>query len=471
MTGRNDIVIVGAGLAGLACGHELARRGRPSTILETNGWVGGLASTIEKDGFRFDTGPHRWYTKHDELNAWLHELLQDELITVPRFTRIHYRGKFFQYPLRLRDVFQLGMVPSLRILCDLLSRKARSRSTGELSLEDAFVEQFGSTLYERFFREYSEKLWGRKCAELSADWAFQRTRGLNLWRALKRMVWKEGRTRSLAGDFTYPRMGVGRIAEKMAEGVCSRGGVVHLSTEVVALHHRSEHIYRIDALHDENLLKVETEAVVSSMPITGLVHRLHPPAPNEVLQAASRLKFRNQIQVALLLNNEIRLPDNWVYVQDKMIPFTRFTIAHNFSRDLSPDGKTSVVFEVPCDEHDAVWKESDEAVIGLVRDHFIRHFGSLVQVEIIGAHVLRVEKEYPVFELGYHGYLDIITRYLSGFSNLQFIGRNGSFRYNNMDQSIMMGLRAARNLLGEQFNNDSDDHFSTDNEYLEERGA
>ena len=266
-------------------------------------------------------------------------------------------------------------------------------------------------------------------------------------------------------------MGVGRIAEKMAEGVRSRGGVVHLSTEVVALHHRNEHIHRIDALHHENLLKVETEAVVSSMPITGLVHRLRPPAPNEVLQAAARLKFRNQIQVTLFLNNETRLPDNWVYVQDKMIPFTRFTIAHNFSRDLSPDGKTSVVFEVPCDEGDAVWKESDEAVLGLVRDHFIRHFGSLVEVKIIGTHVLRVEKEYPVFELGYRRYLDIITRYLSRFSNLQFIGRNGSFRYKNMDQSIMMGLRAARHLLGEHFNKNGEDPFGTDDGYLEEKAT
>lgn len=464
----HNIMILGGGLAGLACAHELARRGRSSTVLEKNALVGGLAATLEQDGFRFDTGPHRWYSKREEMNAWLHDLLGDELVTVPRLTRIYYRGKLFEYPLRLSDAFRLGLGTSLRILRDLLSRKPDGPSTGNRSLEEAFVEQFGRTLYEHFFLDYSEKLWGRRCTELSADWAFQRTRGLNLWEALKRMAWNRSGVRSLAKEFKYPRMGIGRIAEKMAEDVCSNGGVVHLDTEVVAVHHRDGRINRIDALHDGRLLDFQVEAAVSSIPITDLVRRLQPSAPIEVLEATGRLKFRNQIQITLLLDSELSIPDNWVYVQDRTIPFTRFTIAQNWSRDLSPEGKTSVVFEIPCDEGDTVWKETDRALIEKVREHFSKHFGSVVRTEIIGTNVYRVEKEYPLFELGYRQQLDIIRKYVGGFVNLQLIGRNGTFRYNNMDHSIMMGLKAARNLLGEQFDIDKVDTLDETDEYLEE---
>ncbi len=468
VTPRGEIVVLGAGLAGLACAHELAKHGRPSTVLEKNPFVGGLASTLVKDGFRFDTGPHRWYSKLEGMDAWLQDLLKDELITVSRLTRIYYRAKLLEYPLRLRDVPRLGVGTSLRILRDLLSRTARERVAGQRTLEDAFIEQFGRTLYQIFFLDYSEKLWGRKCTDLSADWASQRTRGLDLLQALKRMFWSGTSVRSLTKEFKYPRLGIGRIAEKMAEEVGSRGGVVHLDTEVMALHHEHERIARIEAAHNGRRLAFHPESVVSTIPISDLVMRLQPPAPIEVFESAAGLQYRDQIQVTLLLDGEVGIPDNWIYVQGKALSFTRLTISQNWSPDLSPDGKTSLVFEIPCDEGDATWTETDEALIQKVQDQFFAHFGSLARAAVVGAHVYRVQKEYPVFDLGYRERLAAIKGYLAGFSNLQLIGRNGTFRYNNMDHSIMMGLLAARTLQGEQLDIEQVIRLYDRDEYLEE---
>lgn len=468
MARLENVVILGGGLAGLACAHELTKRGCRVVVVEKNGWVGGLASTIVKDGFRFDTGPHRWYTKHEEINRWLSELLRDELITIPRLTRIYYMGKMFHYPLRLRDVLRLGIAPSFRILRDFLLPTARKPVSADRSLEEAFVEQFGRTLYESFFREYSEKLWGRPCTDLSADWAFQRTRGLNLGKVLKQALLRRRTARSLATAFTYPKLGVGRIAERLAEEARSGGSEVQLDTEVLMLHHRDGRLSRIEAVHQGRPIHLPAETVVSTIPIADLVRRLEPPAPLNVLEAAGRLKFRDQIQVTFLLNGSIELPDNWIYVQDKTIPFTRFTIANNWSSSLSPDGKTSIVFEIPCDEGDPVWEESDEVLLQRTWDHLLKHFGWAVKAEIVGTHVYRVEKEYPVFERGYRLQLDAIKLYLGGFSNLHVIGRNGTFQYNNMDHSIMMGLKAARRLLGGQVHAGSMEAANLGDDYLEE---
>jgi protoporphyrinogen oxidase len=464
-----QVVILGGGLAGLACAQALARHNRAPVLLEKDAAVGGLARTLSKGGFQFDTGPHRWYSKDPEIDSWLEELLGEELTTVRRLTRIYYMGRLFRYPLRPTELLRLGTRSSLYILKDLVSPAASRPPGAEGSLEEAFVEQFGSTLYERFFRSYSEKLWGRPCTELSADWARQRTRGLTLRQVLKRIVWERGSVRSLAGAFKYPRRGIGRIAEKLAEDVCARGGTLHLQSEVVSLRHRHGRLESVEAAQPRALLRLDADAVVSSIPITDLVRRLDPPAPQAVLDAAASLTFRDQIQVTLLLDGEVDLPDNWIYVQDATVLFTRLSIAKNWSSSLSPEGKTSVVFEVPCQENDHVWTESDAVLTQQVWDQFRHCFGTLVRAELLGSHVHRVEKEYPVFSRGYKVALDQLKRYLAGFDNLQLIGRNGTFSYNNMDRSVRMGLRAADLLLGRRKSDSDADALHSGGEYLEEQ--
>lgn len=468
---KETIIILGGGLAGLAAGYELSRKKMHVIVVEQQDDVGGLARTIEKNGFRFDTGPHRWYTKNNAVNDWMLSLLTGEVIQVPRLTRIYFDKHFFYYPIKLKNALQgIGPWKAIKAVMDYLIARIRVRffSPILLTMEDGYISQFGRTLYEIFFKRYSEKLWGIPCTEVSIDWVGQRTRGLNILTIIKDMLIKNKNVVSLVDEFSYPKDGVGRIADKLKERIIREGGSVLVDTEVTALKHVKNRIVSVDVVRDKKKAIIVGDHFISTIPLNDLVKRMVPKVEKHVLDHAGALTYRDELQVALFIKKTHITPDTWIYVHPKDIPFMRVMEMDNWSDTLSRKGTTTIVFEIACNEGDAMWKKSDPDIIELVTRSFIDEFQLVTRNDIIGGYVHRVPKEYPVYHIGYRKDLSIIKKYLKRFTNLQIAGRNGTFRYNNMDHSIEMGHYAAWNIIEGKKAYDIES-VNIEREYLEEK--
>lgn len=462
------VIILGAGPAGLAAAHVLTSNGRPPVVFERAPWVGGLARTVERNGFRFDIGGHRWFTKNDEVHQFFVDVVGDELITVNRTSRIYFEGKYFYYPLKIGNALRgMGVRRSVHALADALAIKLRPlRIAGEPTMEQAYINQFGRTLYEQFFRTYSEKVWGLRCDQISGDWVVQRSKGLSLTTAIKdAFARSRGEIESLVDRFSYPRLGIGRFSERMADAVRGGGGTIALDSRVIRVHHHGQRVTGVTVRTKTGDRVVEGDAFISSIPITQLVRALRPAAPAEVLAAAEALRFRELITVNLMLNREQVTADTWLYIHDPDIAFARIHEPKNWSPAMAPEGTTSLVCELFCDRGDAFWTAPDEALIELaVKD--LESLGFFDRREVIDGFVVRAVRAYPTYTLGYQRHLDVLKRYLRGFDNLQIVGRYGTFRYNNSDHSVETGILAARNLLGERHDLD---RVNSEAEYLEER--
>jgi protoporphyrinogen oxidase len=471
-TRPSTVLVMGAGPGGLAAGHKLAENGVRSIVVEAAPFVGGLSRTIQRDGFRFDLGGHRWFTKNEDLNDWFRALMKDELILVPRISRIYFNGKFFLYPISIKNVLANAGIP--QCIAAVFSYGAAQLRYGVFkkpvtTMQEAFEMQFGHVLYEMFFRRYSEKVWGRPCSEMSADWVSQRTKGVSIVSALREALLKpKEKLVSLVDEFMYPRWGYMRISERMAEDIVSWGGAVHLQQRVVKISHTNGHVKSVTTRDVAGRESVHAaDAFVSSIPLTLLVQIMDPPAPQAVVDSARSLKFRDIITVNLMLERPQVTNDTWLYIHDETIPFGRLHEPKNWSPDMVPDtGKTSLVLEFFCTEGDAIWSRSDEELCQVAIDVLADRLRFFDKREVIGGFAVRAKQAYPIYTLGYSEPLAALKDYVRSFTNLEIIGRGGTFRYNNADHSIETGLLSALNLLGGQHDIDL---VNADAEYHEEK--
>ncbi len=467
-------VIMGAGPGGLCSAYVLTKAGRAATVVEKAPFVGGLARTIRRPTpygeFRFDVGGHRWFTKNDELNELFREVIGDELLWVDRVSRIYFDGAYVDYPLKLTNALAaIGTATAARAVVDYAATRVRQRLSPRpiLSMEDAYVDQFGPTLYRRFFQRYSEKVWGLPCSEMSGDWVAQRSKGMSILTAVKdAVVPSRGKVVSLIDRFMYPRNGFGRLSERMAEAVANAGNTVALNAGVLRVHRDGGRINAITVDDGEGRTqRIAGDAFVSSVPLTMLVQIMDPPAPAEVIEAARALTFRNIITVNLMLRRRQVTPDTWLYVHDRNILFGRLHEPKNWSPAMVPDDRyTSIVAEYFCSFGDAIWSMSDAALVAQTVRHLVEDLRFISADEVIDGFCVRAPRAYPSYVLGYHAPLATLKQFIGGFENLQIIGRYGTFRYNNTDHSIETGLLAAKNLLGERHDLD---RVNADLEYHE----
>jgi protoporphyrinogen oxidase len=468
---EDKIIIMGGGLAGLAAGYELSHAGKKVVIIEKWEDVGGLARTLEVNGFRFDTGPHRWYTKSNMVNEWMLDLLGDEVIKVPRLTRIYFDHQFFYYPIKLQNALNgIGIGRAIMSVVDYIIARLKSRLFKPVlkTMEDGYINQFGKTLYETFFKRYSEKLWGVDCTEISIDWVGQRTRGLNILTIIKSAFIKSKDVVSLIDEFSFPKNGIGRIADKLVEGIKKKGGEVMLDTEVIQVNHDKKTITSVIVKTAKGKKEITGSHFISSIPLNDLVMAIAPRVDKEIVKLSDKLTYRDELQVALFIKKTHITPDTWIYVHPKEIPFMRVMEMDNWSDIMSPKGTTTLVFEIACNEGDSWWIKKDKEIIDLVSRSFVDEFKLVERKDIIDGFVHRVPKEYPVYHIGYKEDVDEIKRYMKRFTNLQLIGRNGTFRYNNMDHSIEMGLYAAWNIIEQKEKYDIES-VNIEREYLEEK--
>lgn len=437
------MAVLGAGPAGLTAAYELTRRRIPVVVFETGEEVGGLARTVVRDGYRFDLGGHRFFTKSEEVEALWEELLGPELLVRPRLSRIFWRGRFIEYPLRPADVFaKVGPLELSRSIASYA--RARLRRPAEAETYEEWVSaRFGRRLFELFFKTYTEKVWGVGTDELRAEWAAQRISDLSLWSALRAALPGGGETpKSLIEEFRYPRLGPGQMWEEMARRVEAAGGEIRLGAAVEGFEHDAGRLTAVRAGGE----RVEVSAAISSIPLRTAAGVAEPAPPREVTVAAAGLRYRDFLTVALQVDGEPPFPDNWVYVHDPRARVGRIQNFRAWSPWMTPDPRRSCLgLEYFCFEGDDLWCAGDEELVELGRRE-VAELGLVDPERVAGGHVVRVPKAYPVYDAEYAGRVDRIRGWLDGISNLQQIGRNGLHRYNNSDHSMLTALRAVENL-------------------------
>ncbi len=447
------VVVLGAGPAGLATGHELAANGVAVTVLERNGYVGGLCRTVHENGYRFDLGGHRWFTKNEDLNVWFRRLMEGELVMVERISRIYYDGKYYMYPVAIGDVIKnAGPVTIVKAGFAFLWATIRYAALNKpiRNMKDAYTAQFGSVLYEMFFRRYTEKVWGKPCEELSSDWVAQRSKGLSIWTvAREALSQRKSQVQSLIEEFMYPRDGYMRIPERMAEDLLKAGQRVLLNSPVRSIVVHGPNDIEVNYSTPEGERSIRANHVVSTIPLSLLAQNITPRADDSVLQAARSLAFRDLITVNLQLRKKQVSRDTWLYVQDESIIFGRLHEPKNWSKAMVPDAEhTSLVLECFCTAGDSLWALSDDDVAKMCVRDLSEKLRFIDPSEVEGWNVVRTRFAYPVYDLQYSGKLAQINGYLGRFPGLHIVGRTGTFRYNNADHSIEMGLLLARKILG-----------------------
>ena len=462
-----QVVIIGAGPAGLTAAYEAVKHGVYPVVLEKSDKVGGLARTESYKGFHFDMGGHRFFTKAPEVKRMWREVLGDEFLRRPRLSRIYYKGRFFFYPLKpLNALIGLGFLESLRIVLSYIKWRLLPYSR-EDTFEQWVTNRFGKRLFQTFFKTYTEKVWGIPCSELKAEWAAQRIKDLSLKTALLNMFFKPKNViKTLIDEFDYPRLGPGMMWNAVKNEVEKRGGVVRVGSEIVGIERSGNIIESVTVSSNGHPERFHAAQFISSMPVTEFIRRLEPPPPPEVLKAATELKYRDFLTVCLIVNKADLFPDNWIYIHDPSVKVGRIQNFKNWSPSMVPDpNKTSLGLEYFCTEGDHLWSLPDEDLIELGKQEVDR-VGLASYADVEDGCVVRVAKAYPVYDSAYREHLSILRRFLEGLQNVQTIGRNGLHRYNNQDHAMLTGMLAVRNaMLGER-----NDLWSvnTDQEYHEE---
>jgi protoporphyrinogen oxidase len=454
-----DVAIIGAGPAGLTAAYLLTKQGLSVTVIEKDErYVGGISRTVEHEGYRFDIGGHRFFSKSQEVVDLWNEILPDDFIQRPRMSRIYYEGRFYSYPLRAFEaLFNLGIWRSTLCMASYAWAKAWPNKSIR-SFEDWTVNQFGHKLYSIFFKTYTEKVWGMPCDEMSADWAAQRIKGLSLGAAvldgLKRSFGLNKKpndgmeTKTLLETFRYPRQGPGMMWEAARDRVVEGGNYVLMGHSFKQLtQDQATGRWKMQANKaDGSVVTIDAAHIISSAPMRELAARIHPlPA---TFSEASALRYRDFLTVALMIKSDDLFPDNWIYIHDSKVKVGRVQNFRSWSPEMVPDPSVACVgLEYFCFEGDGLWSSSDDELVALATKE-LAILGLTRAEDVIGGAVVRQEKAYPVYDDDYAANVAAMTDELEArYPTLHMVGRNGMHRYNNQDHAMMTAMLTVRNIV------------------------
>jgi protoporphyrinogen oxidase len=445
------VVIIGAGPAGLTAGYLLSKEGVRTTILEADDIVGGLSRTVRYNDFRFDIGGHRFFTKIQPVQALWEEILGDELISVPRLSRIYYDGNFFDYPLKPANALKgLGLINALMIAASFVRWRCRPYPVEE-NFEQWVTNRFGKRLFEIFFKTYTEKVWGVPCTEIRAEWAAQRIQNLSLEKAIFAAVSLNKRStaiKTLINEFQYPRLGPGQMWERCRDRILQMGNRVLLRHRVAAIETRDGRVVAVRARTPHGERRLQADHVISSAALRSLVRALDPPAPSAVTAAADGLRYRDFVTVSLIIGREELFQDNWIYIHSPGVKVGRIQNFNNWSKALVPlPGKTCLGLEYFCFKGDGLWESPDRQLIEQAAKE-LEQLGLASASEVEDGTVIRMPKAYPIYDSLYRGHLDTVRGFIDPISNLHTIGRNGMHKYNNQDHSMLTAMMTLWNMRG-----------------------
>ncbi len=457
-TASLPVLVIGAGPAGLSAAYRLAEAGDPVVVVEADAVVGGISRTVERDGWRFDIGGHRFFTKVNAVDAFWHEVLPSEDFLVrPRMSRIFYQGKFYDYPIRLGNALSnLGVVEALRCGLSFLWVRVRPPRNPD-TLEGYIVANYGWRLYDHFFKTYNEKVWGVPASEISADWGAQRIKGMSLWTA----VWepiraslagnrknKSKQVTSLIEEFEYPKYGPGMMWEHCAEQIAAMGGRLRMETSAQTVHVQDGAATAVTVTSAGTTERLEVSHVISSMPLTALALAVDPPVPAEVAAAAADLHYRDFLTVALVVPEECGFPDNWIYIHSPDVKVGRIQNFGSWSAFLVKDGRTCLGMEYFVFEGDELWTGSDDELVALATKE-LAAIGLVDPSDVEAGYVVRMPKAYPVYDDAYRENVEVIRRWFEEHvPNVHPVGRNGMHKYNNQDHSMYTAMLTVENIHG-----------------------
>ncbi len=511
---KKTAIIIGAGPAGLTAAYELLKNTDIKPIIfEMDSDVGGLAKTVDYKGNKMDIGGHRFFSKSDIIIDWwlnilplqskkkgeeeisyqgktkkintpnniYHDTNDNIMLLRKRKSRIYFLNKFFPYPLKLNwhTLRQLGFFTSIKIFLSFIKSKLLPRK--EKNLEDFFINRFGETLYNSFFKSYTEKVWGIPCSQLSAEWGRQRIKELDIGKAIlhqiKKIFLKKQNFRqkkietSLIEKFLYPKYGPGHMWKEVEKNIKSQGGEIFLKHKIVGIDLKKNKISSIDILDIETRenKKISGDYFISTMPVKELISAINSPIPDEVRYIGSKLTYRNFITIGILLKSSSQhLDDNWLYIQDKDVKVGRIQIFNNWSPYLVKEKNTLWIgLEYFCNEGDALWKMTDDELENLAI-YELEKITLANKKDVLDSHVVRVRYAYPSYSGSYKNF-NILKNYIDGFENLFLIGRNGMHKYNNQDHSMLTAMAAVENIKNNITSKDNIWAVNTEEDYHEKK--
>ena len=459
---HSDVFIIGAGPAGLTAAYLLTKAGVPTTVIEADTkYVGGISRTVDYKGFLFDIGGHRFFSKSKEVVDLWHELLPHDFIERPRLSRIYYDGKHYSYPLKAFEALRnLGVVESALCVMSYGYKKVFPNADPR-TFSQWVSNQFGTRLYSIFFKTYTEKVWGMSCDEISADWASQRIKGLDLWRAVSDALFRsigykpaskpgEAVIKTLIESFEYPRKGPGMMWDAAAAKVKAQGGVIRMGHRLENMSWDARQGRWTIAISTPDGARISTARhVISSAPLRELMTAIAPlPASAE---AAKKLRYRDFVTVALIVHKPDLFPDNWIYIHEPRVRVGRVQNFRSWSPEMVPNENMSCLgLEYFCFEGDGLWNSSDEELIALAKRE-LAAIGLASEDDVKDGCVVRQKKAYPVYDDDYRGHVDAIREDIAAhYPTLHLVGRNGMHKYNNQDHAMMTAMLTVRNILAEE---------------------
>jgi protoporphyrinogen oxidase len=533
---KKRAIIIGAGPAGLTAAYELLKRTDIQPIvLERSGDIGGISKTVNYKGNRIDIGGHRFFSKSDRVMNWWMNIMPvqtdsatpftityqqqsrnvnpadqppaasatedqaDKVMLVrKRLSRIYFMRKFFTYPIQLSidTLRKLGVIRTIAILFSYLKAQLLPRKP-EKNLEDFMVNRFGYTLYNLFFKDYTEKVWGVPCDKIPAEWGAQRIKGVSVSKAIQHAVQSAMATKkqnkdisqkdtetSLIEQFLYPKFGPGQLWEEVARQVEAMGGKILMHHDVKRIYTEDSKVTAVAAINHitGETSYLEGDYFFSTMPVQELIGGLDGPIPEEVKQVASGLQYRDFITVGILLKKmsqldkktgewkPLELKDTWIYIQEKDVKVGRLQLFNNWSPYMVKDPDTVWVgMEFFCNQTDEFWKLPDADIQRLAIQE-LEKIGLASEGNVLDATVLRMEKTYPAY-FGSYDRFDVIREYVDGFENLFLVGRNGMHKYNNSDHSMLTAMVAVDNIAEGVVSKENIWAINTEQEYHEEKGS
>lgn len=438
-----DNIIVGAGVSGLSLSYYLRNSSKKNLIIEKSDLIGGNCKTLHDGEFSYDIGGHRFYTKSSDLQEDMRELLGDDFLSVGRRSSIYVNNTFIKYPLQLLDSLRAFSFPYIFVVIfGYLSSRLFKRKDQINTFEDWVSKNFGEPLYRTFFKGYSEKVWGISCSDLTADFAAERIRTLTLWKAVKDILFKYKSEASLIKSFSYPRFGFGMIPEKFSEKMKPEDRIFN-NTTISKIIHNGNRVLSVELHNGEN---IKLENFVNTIDFESFITTFEPRPPENVIKAANDLLYRDIIIAHIKLDRKLLSKNLWIYFPGENEIVARLHEPKNWSKELAPIDKTSIVVEIFAFKGKGIWNKSESEILEIIYSELVDKLELFSRSEILGGKVSKVQKAYPIYTIDYKKNLNIVNKYLNQFSNFYNIGRSASFKYTSTDFYILMGKSLAKSL-------------------------